>query len=51
LAGDTKLGESELPEPPTSIDSTEMNDSTATSTTSIDEADTEQKEQLMTLKQ
>ncbi|XP_050241298.1 uncharacterized protein LOC126690217 [Quercus robur] len=27
-----------------------MNDSTATSTTSIDEADTEQKEQLMTLK-
>ncbi|KAF8398293.1 hypothetical protein HHK36_017220 [Tetracentron sinense] len=33
--------ESELPELPTSIDSTEMDDSTATSTTSIDEADTE----------
>lgn len=39
--GDTQLGESELPEPPTSIDSTEMDESTATTTTSIDEADTE----------
>lgn len=41
MAEDTQLGESELPELPTSIKKTEMDNSTATSTTSIDEADTE----------